>query len=65
MQTFAVQLTCCGRDDGIAGPYDTWEEADALREGYLTNVGGHERSAIIIDGSGWTSQRREPRYPML
>lgn len=58
-ERFYVRLTCCGRDDGHAGPFDSWEEADVCREGYLSGPGvgpptetrfggGHSRSAIII-----------------
>lgn len=56
---FTVRMTCCGRDDGSA-TFDTWDEADAFREGYLSGPGvgpptetrygvtGHSRSAIIV-----------------
>lgn len=59
---FAVQLTCCGRDDGRP-EFRTWDEADAFREAYLSGpgvglptetrfgAGGHSRSAIIVDGA--------------
>ena len=54
-----VRLTCCGRDEGVIQTH-TWEEADALREGYTSGPGvhpqgysapphsdGHRRSAVI------------------
>lgn len=41
-----VQLTCCGRDDGIyVAP--SWTDADAFRASYI-NARGHGRSAIIV-----------------
>lgn len=64
---FAVQLTCCGRDDGRP-EFGTWDEADAFRESYLSGegvgpptetrfgVGGHSRSAILVETSGATAQ---------
>lgn len=44
-ERWAVDLTCCGHDDGTA-IRQTYEDADALREGYLT-AQGHTRTAIV------------------
>lgn len=69
---FAVQLTCCGRDDGCPA-FSTWQEADEFREAYLSGPdvgaptemrfgpGGHSRSAIIV--AVVRDPDREPRYP--
>jgi len=57
---FAVQLTCCGRDDGRP-EFSTWGEADAFRESYLSGTGvgaptGHIRSAIIVGGAATSGE---------
>lgn len=42
---FLLRFICCGRDDGTC-TRSTWEEADALRESYIS-AEGHDRSCII------------------
>lgn len=38
-------LICCGRSDGT-WPCNTWDEADALRESYMS-APDHDRQAIL------------------
>ena len=59
MSEFRLHMTCCGRDAGLSHAMP-WQQADALREGYLSGpgvgppteknsgLGGHARSAIIV-----------------
>jgi hypothetical protein len=65
---FAVQLTCCGRDDGLP-TFEMWADADSFRESYLSGAGvddgGHARSAIIVPQGAWPEHSREPLFPML
>ena len=58
---FMVLLFCCGRKNGVIGPY-TWDKADELRESYIAagsdgrwgpavSTSGdfaHDRSGIIV-----------------
>lgn len=58
---FAVHMTCCGRDEGTTPAFESWDDADAFRESYLSGQGvgpptetrfgsgGHSRSAIIVE----------------
>lgn len=52
---FAVKCICCERDGGTY-LFESWKEADAFREAYVSgstvNVpGGHQRSAVIVEAS--------------
>ncbi len=42
---FTLRFICCGREDGTA-TRSTWDEAEALRESYIS-AEGHDRSCII------------------
>ena len=44
-RAWRLRLICCGRSDGYWYT-DTWEEADAIRNSYVTAY-GHDRAAII------------------
>ena len=42
---WVLRLICCGHDDG-RWRCATWEEADAIRNSYVS-VKGHDRNAIL------------------
>lgn len=58
VERWIVRLSCCGRDDGVE-VFDTWKEANAFRESYVsgqgkdphgysgTGITGHQRAGII------------------
>lgn len=43
---WAIDLICCGREDGTQTIEGPWSEADAFRESYC-NAPGHERQGIV------------------
>lgn len=47
---WALQLICCGRDDGEAR-FETWDQADGFRQSYVMAI-GHDRAAILKRAAG-------------
>lgn len=62
-QYWAVDLVCCGRDDGVQ-IMATWGEADAFRKSWV-DFDGHERVAVIHRATQGTRLGYHERAPYL